>query len=767
MWYQKGLAMCHLPIIVSTLFLTSALLAQPDEITRRDLKTFRAPKRISASSFYYDGKVPLAASVPKVSGSNVWDGLDEFASRSRTRSYPNPNTYLCERIIFRDKVTHGEKWLLTRWDGRHDYSTLLAFNANGSLIKSQYYYDLTTSRRARLKQTAYTWDRVQPDVMYGWRRVSGSGQAMVGKIYRVNVLTGERTDLCETKGPSQLWPPSDDGKRVLWREGGPKGKGFVLGTVGPNGEDPRKVNARGGIHQMYFLRTGKYDVHVRRHTRVDEKGRLIDARKGGTIIVNATTGEARRGGFGGKHEAISALGHWVSFSGFTISNELGIVPPPGWKGSGNPFGKHDHRAFKLVDATEEHTTWTGFDVDWGAISVNTQYGSGIIKFNAATSDVMLLCSANQRPPNVVNWGTCQFANQSPDSTKTLFMSSQFLGRHEFISVSRRPNPPTGVRVEKVAEGYRIQWKPAQLSRETRGYHVLRSSRSGGGYSVVSSGPINGTEFLDRSAPPGPLFYTVRSQEFSGLVSPPGEEASANAAGLPHSIHLEAESGKNTAPLRVTYDGRYSGSHIVRMARSDAKNPGTLTVDFSVPAKGLYHVWLRARSELPASIETSVAGKTGGLRIEPGPASWHRLSDAVEAEKGKLSLSLKAWTRTVLLDKLILTSDTGFVPKGLGKIDAQPPAPPENLKNSATGSKHVDLTWTRSPDRDLSHTNVYCSKRADFICKQANLILSPQAADTTCRDWGLAPGTAYYYRITAVDWDGNESQPTPPIEVKTQ
>jgi len=62
--------------------------------------------------------------------------------------------------------------------------------------------------------------------------------------------------------------------------------------------------------------------------------------------------------------------------------------------------------------------------------------------------------------------------------------------------------------------------------------------------------------------------------------------------------------------------------------------------------------------------------------------------------------------------------------------------------------------------------VYAADKPDFTPAQSNLLYSPPAGYERVVDWGIKPGTQYYYKVTAVDYDGVASQPTAAIALTT-
>ena len=84
-----------------------------------------------------------------------------------------------------------------------------------------------------------------------------------------------------------------------------------------------------------------------------------------------------------------------------------------------------------------------------------------------------------------------------------------------------------------------------------------------------------------------------------------------------------------------------------------------------------------------------------------------------------------------------------------------PATPTDLAAS-TGDEQVTLTWSLNTESDLSYYKIYRNTTSGFTPISSDFIASVNHPDTTYTDTGLANGTTYYYRITAVDASENES-----------
>ena len=77
--------------------------------------------------------------------------------------------------------------------------------------------------------------------------------------------------------------------------------------------------------------------------------------------------------------------------------------------------------------------------------------------------------------------------------------------------------------------------------------------------------------------------------------------------------------------------------------------------------------------------------------------------------------------------------------------------PQSL-TALAGNGRITLTWSANNDHDLQKYNIYWGTSAN----PATLLTGVNKLDTTYTHTGLTNGIIYYYRITAVDDDGNES-----------
>ncbi len=139
-----------------------------------------------------------------------------------------------------------------------------------------------------------------------------------------------------------------------------------------------------------------------------------------------------------------------------------------------------------------------------------------------------------------------------------------------------------------------------------------------------------------------------------------------------------------------------------------------------------------------------------------------------------SLGNKIWTNTFGGSRydygysVKQTSDYGYIVTGytgsygagsfdswLIRIESHIPSPPTDLRTIA-GDQEVTLLWSPNTESDLHKYNIYrdISSPADILIDS---VVVYSVSDTTYLDLELTNGQIYYYRITAVDSDGNESK----------
>lgn len=89
------------------------------------------------------------------------------------------------------------------------------------------------------------------------------------------------------------------------------------------------------------------------------------------------------------------------------------------------------------------------------------------------------------------------------------------------------------------------------------------------------------------------------------------------------------------------------------------------------------------------------------------------------------------------------------------VDNLPPFEPAGLSGARSYAPDgVVLSWLSGMESDLSHYVVHRGLTAEFIPTEGSLIASVR--DTTCFDGGWQDDKSYYYKLAAVDINGNRS-----------
>jgi len=97
--------------------------------------------------------------------------------------------------------------------------------------------------------------------------------------------------------------------------------------------------------------------------------------------------------------------------------------------------------------------------------------------------------------------------------------------------------------------------------------------------------------------------------------------------------------------------------------------------------------------------------------------------------------------------------------GVSGWDRVPPARVGDFTVRKDPSGGYYLKWEPSLEKDLRYYNLYFSSHARPEPVQARRIASPPPGTTEYIDWAAGNPEKAYYAITAVDRQGNESQPT--------
>jgi hypothetical protein len=95
-----------------------------------------------------------------------------------------------------------------------------------------------------------------------------------------------------------------------------------------------------------------------------------------------------------------------------------------------------------------------------------------------------------------------------------------------------------------------------------------------------------------------------------------------------------------------------------------------------------------------------------------------------------------------------------------------PTAPKNLI-ATPGDQKVTLTWSQNPESDLSHYQIYRSRLHGFVPAITDTLAMVLYPDNSYIDTEVINGQTYYYRISAVNVAGNESDYSEEVSAKPQ
>lgn len=97
------------------------------------------------------------------------------------------------------------------------------------------------------------------------------------------------------------------------------------------------------------------------------------------------------------------------------------------------------------------------------------------------------------------------------------------------------------------------------------------------------------------------------------------------------------------------------------------------------------------------------------------------------------------------------------------VDPEPPAIPANFEAVSSDSR-VELSWDFNKEPDFEGYNLYKANESISNLQDISPVNESIYVDSLFVDEEVSNGTTYYYRITAIDLNGNESAPSREIKV---
>jgi hypothetical protein len=169
----------------------------------------------------------------------------------------------------------------------------------------------------------------------------------------------------------------------------------------------------------------------------------------------------------------------------------------------------------------------------------------------------------------------------------------------------------------------------------------------------------------------------------------------------------------------------------------------------------------------------VAEVTGGtLQIKVGGSGRTWTSIHNNSSTGTIIIDIPAvtgWTQMtgdLTVGIYTVTDGSSIKVKSFKLADTKPNIPivPTGLTINANAYNYAEMSWTASSDEAFDHYNIYAADNSATLPSNSTLVGSPTVARFI--DYGLSANTTYYYRITAVDSQGNESAATSAVSVTT-
>lgn len=672
-----------------------------------------------------------------------------------------------ERLVLRDTVTRTLIWKVTNdsvTEGHH-YALWTPYSSNGAHLwfgsrrwidgqaRATHCVMESTGDGIRLLSPWYNnsgwWHPRDDDVYFNVQQYGRD----TFKLLTTNVATMEQRMLADLKSirfPTLAEPgPWSEWLLVVYPDG------LTGELVKLDGSVKREVRFPVKIGETHFSRAHK-DVFLSGRTvmRITPDGRLdpdfLIEDKGETRFRNMS-----RGGHGQSSPDETMYGSANGTVTLPDGSERQVIVPSYLTDYASFIGNNGYVSWRVTP-------------EWMIYNNGPQ----AVKLWADGSNVQNICFLNTLS---TTYYSMPWACSSPDGTKIAFRSTMTNQVDLYQAIVSLPSPPTNVSVEATQDGAMLMWRPPALHKEIKGYLVYSSKRSGGPFQLLTREPVAGTTFTDRSGGRARLrFYVLSSVEHSGIGSGYSAEVCAAAATEHPALvrhFYEAEQGKVEQPVVLRREAAgASNMHYVSASdylASKLQKPGRTVLTLVAPKTAEYRLLGRARAKKgqgSASAELALNGRAvGPWEIEGGTWQWHE-AGRFSFSRGEHRLEWRPASSAFELDRLCVTDDPAFVPRGTGLCDAVAPPRVSGLQVSHVSRYDVALLWTPIKCDDLRHYNVYCSRQPDFAPSQSTRIGSPYR--TALLDWGLRPGTTYTYRVTAADRYGNEGQPSEAVAVTT-
>lgn len=281
-----------------------------------------------------------------------------------------------------------------------------------------------------------------------------------------------------------------------------------------------------------------------------------------------------------------------------------------------------------------------------------------------------------------------------------------------------PSAPTGVTATAGDAQVALSWTAATAgSFSIASYNVYRSATSGGTQTKINTSAVTSTSYTDTGLTNGTTyFYVVKALDSAGNESSASSEVSATPAAV----------STTTAPSAPTGISASAGDTQAAITWA------------SVSGATSYNVYMAAQTGVTASNYSTL---TGGMK-HTGVTSPYTHTGLTNGTKYYF---------------IVTAANTAGESSASSEVNATPfakPAAPSGVTATA-GDANVTLSWTAPAKTtfDISSYNVYRSATTGTGYAKIN---SSAVTSASYTDSTVTNGTKYFYVVTAVDSQSNES-----------
>jgi len=363
-----------------------------------------------------------------------------------------------------------------------------------------------------------------------------------------------------------------------------------------------------------------------------------------------------------------------------------------------------------------------------------------------------------------------------------------------------PPAPTGLAAIAGNAQAALSWS---ASSGAASYNLYRGTSAGGESGTAIATGITGTTYTNTGLTNGVTYYYKAAAVNTGGTSPYSNEASVTPQipAPPPPTGLGATAGVTQVSLSWTASSGAASYNLYRGTSAGGESgtalvmglTGTTYVNTGLTAGTTYYYKAAAvnaggtsstSNEASATAEAPIPAAPTSLTATPGNAqvslSWPSSSGATsysiyrgtssggESTTAIASVTTTTYVNTGLTNGTLYyykvtavnsTGASGYSPEASATPQVSAPPPPTGLSATA-GSAQITLGWTASSG--ATSYNVY---RGTSAGGESTTAIATGVTSTSYLNTGLANGTTYYYKVTAVNAGGasgysNEASGTP-------